>query len=273
MASAASAGMAALAKGTVRGDLTGATDVADIIFWRSVFILLVASALMRRARLALRPGRPFLLAGRSLAGLLGMAAYFYAVTEIPLGTATTLLYTFPIHTALLAPLLLHEARPRGALTLALLGLGGVALIARPREVGLDLGTGVALGGGFLVALAYIAVRKLRASDPTARIVWWFAAGSLVTAAPFALHDGLPPLGSWPGLAGIGLLAALGQIALTEAYRLERASVIAPLGYTTVVFSYILGASLWGEGLSLPAIAGIALVVGSGVALSRRSGEV
>lgn len=272
MASAASAGMAALAKGVVRGDLTGATDVADIIFWRSAFILLVASALLRRARLSLRPGRPVLLAGRSLAGLLGMAAYFYAVTAIPLGTATTLLYTFPIHTALLAPLLLHEARPRGALALAVVGLGGVALIARPGDVGLDLGTGVALGGGFLVSLAYLAVRKLRSTDPTARIVWWFAAGSLVTAAPFALYDGLPPAASWLGLAGIGALAALGQLALTEAYRLERASVIAPLGYTTVVFSYILGAAVWGEGLSLTAAAGIALVIASGVVLSRRSGE-
>lgn len=239
-----------------------------VVFWRSVVVVAVSVGLIRLGGFSLRPGNWKLLLWRSFVGLMAMICFFWSLGRIPLGTANTLLYTSPLFTVLLAGVLLGEERRKWTLVLAAVAFAGVALVMRPSAMALDLGVGAALAAGFLAALAYIAVRKLRTSDPPARIVAWFSIFAGVVSLPFVLTTPLPdtPM-RWVWLLAVGVFAAGGQLAMTQAYRVEQAHVVGPFSYATVVFSYALGLAFWDEEISLEAGMGVSLVVGAGALLS------
>lgn len=264
---AASVSFAAMGALTKRA--SAHVDTWNVVLWRSVVVAAVSFTLLRRAKVSVRPGNVKLLLWRSLVGLAAMLCYFWSLGRVPLGTATTLLYIAPLLTVLLSPVLLRERPARGTLPLALAAFVGVVLIVRPAVLSLDLGVGAALLSGLFAALAYIAVRALRRSDPSPRIVWFFSVVCILLSAPFALYHGLPaePL-EWLVLLGVGVTAAGGQLGMTQAYRVERANVVGPLSYATVVLSFLLGLLFWSEILTIPGTIGMVLVVASGVALAR-----
>ncbi len=270
--SACFAGMGAFTKVAV--PLAG---VADVVFWRSVIVAAVSLGLALRKRQPLRPGRWGLLLARSGVGLVAMGLFFWSLGQVELGLANAMLYTSPIFLALLSWPLLRERVPLRAALAAGVGLAGVILIVRPGAVSLEVGLLAALGSGALAALAYIAVRRLRQSDPPERIVWFFAVFSSIFTLPFAITSG--PAWGWEAagpLAAVGLCAAGGQLAVTRAYALLEASQVGPLTNATVVFSWALGLAVWGESLGWVSGLGVGLVVlgavGSGQRGSGRSKE-
>ena len=194
---------------------------------------------------------------------------------MPLATAAALLYVNPIVVVLLAGALIGERVPPGTLPLTLMAFTGVALIMKPSLEGSDLGTLAALTAGILAAFAYLAVRKLRETDSTESIVMSFSLFCVLGSGPFALSGAfgapLPTDGStWLLLGLVGLGAAGGQLAMTESYRLERASVVGPFSYATVLWSALLGWVTFDEALGLQSGVGIALLLIAGVWLSRKA---
>lgn len=248
-------------------------STAQVVFWRCVVIGVVAHVLMRRHRLALRPGHPRRMAIRCAAGLAAMLCFFWSVSQLPLGTATALQYTSPIFTVLLAGPLLGEWAGRRGWLLVGVAFFGVLLILRPAvDVG-ALPLAVGLLGGMLAAWVYVVVRQLRETDPPSRIIWWFALSSAVATFPFAVADGWPDNPRiWALALGIGLAATGGQFGMTQAYRLEKATVIGPLSYATVVLSALAGMAFFQEVLDPYTGIGIAIFVTAGAKLSAGAGR-
>ncbi|MDQ3617423.1 MAG: DMT family transporter, partial [Pseudomonadota bacterium] len=71
------------------------------------------------------------------------------------------------------------------------------------------------------------------------------------------------------ILGVGIAGALGQYAITEAFRLGQASLIAPLEYTALLWGVILDATLWGVLPGAVTWLGAAIIVASGLYLLRR----
>jgi drug/metabolite transporter (DMT)-like permease len=63
--------------------------------------------------------------------------------------------------------------------------------------------------------------------------------------------------------------ALGQYAITEAFRLGEASLMAPLEYTALVWGVLLDATVWGVLPDAVTWAGAAIIIGSGLYLLHR----
>jgi drug/metabolite transporter (DMT)-like permease len=247
------------------------SGLAAVIFWRSVVVTGVGFMVGRRRGVSLRPRRHGLLFLRSFVGFVAMGMYFWALGHIPIATATALLYTNPIFVVLLAGWLLGESRSVGTLVAVFVAFGGVLLILRPDVGDLDLGALLALGAGVLAAFAYLAVRRLRETESSEGIVVHFGLFSVLGSAPFAFGDMLPsePSHGWMWL-GIGLAAAGGQITMTRSYHMERASVVGPFSYATVVWAVLLGVMFFDEPLSVATGLGVALVVAAGVWMSRHA---
>ena len=66
------------------------------------------------------------------------------------------------------------------------------------------------------------------------------------------------------MLGVGVFAALAQLAMTRAYVRGKTLVSAALAYSTVIFSSLAGLLFWGETLPSSAWAGIVLIILSGV---------
>lgn len=208
---------------------------------------------------------------RAVLGIAMMAAFVFALRTLPLSTAYSIFFVAPLLiTALSVPFLREHVGPRRWIAIAI-GLVGVLVVLRPTGEGMLSVAGLAV---LLAALGYavsaITVRVLARTDSTQAMVVWLM-------ALMALGAGLL---AWPGwvplrmehawvIAGIGVGGALGQVAITEAFRLGEASLIAPLEYTALVWGVALDLALWGVLPDGVTWLGAAIIVASGLYLLHR----
>nr|WP_281415105.1 DMT family transporter [Azospirillum picis] len=129
---------------------------------------------------------------------------------------------------------------------------------------------VALGGAMTNALAMIAIRQLSRTEPPDTIVFYFTLLTTVLLAltlPFSWTT--PDPLSWLMLLATGLCGGCGQLALTRAYSLAPAAVVAPLNYTSLLLAVTFGWLLWGEVPTGTMAAGAAVVMASGLYILHR----
>ena len=200
-----------------------------------------------------------------------MAGFVYGVAHMPLSTAYAIVFVAPLMiTALAVPLLRENVEPRRWVAIAV-GLLGVLVVLRPGATGVATLPGLVLVGTALCyAVAAITVRKLAQRDSPEAMVFWFLVLLSLFAGAIAAFDWQPmrPGHGWI-VAAIGLTGAMGQIAITHAFRLGEASQIAPLEYAGLVWVVLLDLLVWHvlpDGLTW---VGAAIIVASGLYLVRR----
>ncbi|MBT0959694.1 DMT family transporter [Denitromonas iodatirespirans] len=248
-------------------------SVAELTFYRGLAGLLFMAVFMRHRGTTFRTRHWRLQVSRAVSGSVALGCYFFAISQLPLAAAVTLNYTSPIFVALLLALWFREALRPLALVAVLLGFVGVVALLRPTLAADQwLGALAGLGSGLIASLAYINVRELgRAGEPESRTVFYFSCITCLGALPFVVAGGgfrLPEASGAALVLGIGVFGTAAQLAMTRAYRVGATIVAANLAYSTVVFASLFGVLLWGEVLPAPAWLGIALIMSSGILVTR-----
>ena len=245
----------------------------ELVFYRCLIGALFIAAIARLRRTSLRTAAPSMHFWRSTSGVFALLLWFYAIGGLPLATAMTLNYMSSVWMALFligGAVMLGAARVDGRLVASVLtGFAGVALVLRPTLEQQQLWSGLAgLLSGLLSAMAYLQVTALaRAGEPTERIVFYFSIGGLMVGALWMLLQG-SSAHSPRGLAlllAIGLLATTAQVMMTRAYRIGHTLSNASLQYLGIVFSFGFGVLLFDDAVTWMALAGMALIVGAGLA--------
>ena len=249
----------------------------EVVLARSSVGALLCWLSLRSRGVSVAGNRKGLLTVRALLGYGALSCFFYALVHLPLADATVIQYTNPVFTALFAALLLAERlRPR-EVALVIVSLGGVVLMARPellfRSGGerLDLlAAGIALLGAVLSAGAYVAVRRLGATEDPLVIVFYFAMVSTLGSLPLTLRNPvLPTALEWLALGGIGLVTQLGQVFMTKGLRLEAAGRAMAVGYMQIVFAAFWGMLFFAELPDAWGVAGALLIVLGTFGIARR----
>jgi S-adenosylmethionine uptake transporter len=253
---------------------------AEQVFYRGLLGMLFMWLLARGQGVSLATQYAGMHAWRSLVGVLSLGAWFYAIANLPLATAMTLNYMSSVWiAAFLAGGALLAWNPRkgaiaplrqGALVLTVLaGFAGVILMLRPTIEQNQVFAGlVGLMSGLTAAFAYMQVMALgKIGEPEARTVFYFAVGSAVAGGAGMLAGGVSPWDwrhAW-WLLPVGILASLGQLCMTRAYSQGATLVVASLQYFGIVFAAIYSVTLFGDAIPAAGWAGMALIVGSGIA--------
>lgn len=224
---------------------------------------------------------------RSLFGYLALTMFFYALEKLPLSNAVVLNFSSPVFVVPLSFILLKERKSFSVFLFVLVAFVGAGLLVAPDFSAINVNAVIGLLSAFFAALAYVTVRTLSRTEKSIVIVFFFTAyGSLfafltlVIVFAFGGFSGMDykscvdVLGQpihLSFLCGIGITATLGQVFLTKAYSIERASVVAVFSYLNPLLSYILGLVLFNEHPTISNILGGALVLGGclGVAFSAR----
>ena len=204
-------------------------------------------------------------------GITMMVSFVYAIGSLPLSTAYSIFFVAPLLiTALSVPMLGEKVGPRRWTAIAI-GLVGVLVLLRPTGEGLmSLAALAVLLAALMYAVSAITVRVLARTDSTQSMMVWLMAMIAVGAGLLAI-PGWVPLRAADGwlILGVGVAGALGQYAITEAFRRGEASLIAPLEYSALVWGVLLDASLWGVLPDAVTWLGAAIIVASGLYLLRR----
>jgi len=248
----------------------------QIVFFRSLFAFVPLSVLLYRSgSLAALKTRSLLGHGlRAMAGLSAMSIFFYAFTQMPLANVIAIGFAAPLFvTALSVPLLGERVGPR-RWTAIVLGFVGVLIMVRPDDGVFAPVAWLVLAGTVFYALAMIFVRRLSRTETSIAIVFYFTlACTLASGAVLPFVWVTPDALGWLLLAAVGLIGGLAQLAMTVAFRLAEASVVAPFDYSAMLWTALIGYLFWQEVPGLNIWLGVVVVVASGLYIAQREARL
>ena len=207
---------------------------------------------------------------RGLFGSLALILSFASIQRIGPGESAFLGASSGVFVVLLGPLVLRQ-KNSVFVWLAILGaMGGLLLLFEPRkDPGDFLGRTMALGSGFLSALAYLMVARSGRSNSPQTVIFYFC---LVAVAIHLVYFGfygyvLPGrLDAWVLLFVAGIAASGAQMYMTRAYQMAPAALVSAVGYLTPVLSLAWGIALFAKTPDGRALIGCTLILLCGVLL-------
>ena len=252
----------------------------EVLFLRGVAASLACAVLVAvrgewRAIPGALDGRALLrAAGETLSTL----CYIVALARMPIADVIAILQTAPLILIIGAAVLLRETIGPARIVLALFGFAGALMVAQPGTAGISPAALFAFAAALLLAARDLIGRTIPAQIPVTVVA--FASMLMLVAAAGAMslrvETWITPTGRHLAFLGAaGLFVTLGHAGLLLAYRLGRTTVIAPFFYSLAFWALASGLIVWGALPNPVALAGIALIAISGVAivlLDKRQGR-
>ncbi len=187
-----------------------------------------------------------------------------AFTHLSMAEAFVLIFLQPAFVTVLSVIWLKEpVGPKRWLSV-LIGFVGVMIVLRPGFRELTIGHLAAAIAGLSGAFSIIIYRAV----PEERRISLIGAGVVggVIVCGLASIPGFrwPDVTQWLLLAGYGLFAVFANILLMHAALRAPAALVSTTQYSQMLWAIVLGWLIWGDGIDLPMLAGIVLIIGSGV---------
>ena len=272
-------------------EMSGAYPIHQIMMIRGlvaiVLLLILIHFSVRLATLKMHhPGYHVL---RGLLMFIAFMAFYIALAEISLTTATALFFTAPFFITLLSIPMLGERVGIRRFIGILSGFIGVLIVLRPDTEQFSLVALLPVMAAFFYALCQVLVRYARMTAPAsimslyasisfallAPIMGWILSGAEPLQAmtpsektlllPWSLPNGFDML----LLTFTGATSALGFMFMSYAYKHAQASRLAPFEYIMIVWVTLLSYLVWAEVPDLATMTGIGLIILSGIYVLRR----
>ena len=251
-----------------------------ILFGAVLFLLI--TAVFRRDLLKIQPRDVGLFLGMGLLSLLLFTVcYFTTISLASLSVAAILLYTSPIWVMLMSAVCFREKITRRKLLCAAMAFGGCVLVSGIGSAAslspMVIVTGLlsAVGYGLYSIFGTFALRKYQPLTVTTYAFLFGAAGALLLCNPAQIARVICESGQ-PGRLVLLITvtafvtAVLPYLLYTVGLSRMRASAAAIMASIEPVVATTAGALVFGEALTLPALAGIVLVLAAIVVLNAKT---
>ncbi|MCF6315171.1 MAG: DMT family transporter [Marinosulfonomonas sp.] len=224
------------------------------------------------------------LALRSLTVSTGLLIYFAALGVLPVAQAAAGLFSAPIWVLLFSALLFSARITRVQLMAIFAGFAGVLMLLQPDLQALSKLSLLPLTAGVFYGLGMLLTPHTCAKEsPITLTIGIFLTIGLIslvlliyfTVFPsenqtFLTRGWVAPTGRFLWLT---LFQAVGAViavsCISQAYRIGTPSYVAVIEYSFLIFASLWAYLLWGTSTNTLSVVGIALILISGVALSRR----
>jgi drug/metabolite transporter (DMT)-like permease len=257
--------------------LTAEFPVLEIVMFRSVvaFVAMLPMIIRHGGMAALATRRPVGHVMRTVYGFIGTVTSVYGFGVLPLVTVTALGFAMPLFLTIMSvPLLGERVGPRRA-TAVLVGFGGVLIMLRPWHVDANSmpfgAVAIVLSGVVTWSLSMINIRQMGdAGEKNVTIVAWYSLGTAALAAFGCVAEWVTP-SPWQFvvLVSAGLFSGVAQLLMTERYRAAETTLVAPFEYGAIIYATVLGIAIWGEWPDVWSLAGVAVLIASGLYIWHR----
>jgi drug/metabolite transporter (DMT)-like permease len=214
--------------------------------------------LLKTKNLKLNLVRGFLLLG-------GTLTFFGAVVHIPLGTATSIGFVWPLLvTALSVPLLKEKVGlPRWSAVIA--GFIGALIIIQPTG-GIDhWAIFLPLAMACFYSMYQIMTRMIDKNEsPMTGVLYSAIIGTIALGVALPFIWVTPDLMTLAGLVFMGILATIGHFLVIKALQTTPASLLAPFAYVQVIASIFVSWLYFGDEPESHMIGGAALIIAAGI---------
>lgn len=242
-----------------------------IVVWgRAVFsgLTTLPFALKAEGLQAFRPARPLHHLGRALLLFSATFLFFQSLKHLAIVDAMAIFFVSPLVIVVLSALVLGEAVGPRRWAAVVVGFIGTLIIIRPGMVELNPGTLFALGAGVALGSYFVMTRAIAgASDAMVLTFQTSAIGAVLMTLALPVLWQSPTIAQWAMLASLGVIATLGHVLITKAYEHGEASLLAPLAFTEIIMSTVVG---WWFFADLPdrwTVLGVAILIASAIYIS------
>lgn len=277
--------------------LSGGYALHEVILFRSLFALVVLLAfivpLSGERFASLRPRKPTLHLIRGLCVVFANVCFFLGLAALDMPEAVAIFFISPLLISVFSIFFLGETVGLRRWIAIGIGLIGVLIVLRPGTETFQIAALLPLAAAFGYSTLSVLTRKIGQSDSAASLAFTVQVTFLVTSIAFGLalgHGKFAGMGHpsleflfrewiWPSTNDFMLLVLLGVVnsaggyALSQAYRLSEAALVAPFEYVAMPLAIIWGFTVFGKWPDSVAWLGIALILASGIFLIWREAHL
>lgn len=243
------------------------------VFFRNFISLIIAYFIIKKNKLrffGLKQNRKYLFY-RYLFGFSGIVFFFYTTTQMLAADAAILNKLSPVFVIILSHFFLKEKINKTKIAVLIISLIGALLVIKPQFNSSVIPAASGLISAILSGAAYFFISIIDNKESAYTTVFYFSFFSSLSCIPFFFFDFIiPNIYELILLVLLGILAALGQIALTLAYKGCPASEISIYDYSNIIFSSFLGYVFLKELPDLLSVAGGFLILSASVYLYVKS---
>ena len=247
----------------------------EIVFFRYLFgFLFLAPWHLRGGLACMRTQRLGMHLFRALAGMGVVLTWFTAISLMPLAEATALALAAPLFATAGAALFLGESVRLRRWSAIAIGFAGAMIILRPGLQAVSWPALLVLVSSAFLGTAALLIKSLsRTEEPNTIVLYLSLLTTPLSAIPAFIVWTTPSAVSLVWLAGVGVVATIGQLTYTRAFAATETSIIMPLTFFKLIFAALLGYLFFAEVADTWTWIGAAVIFGAAVYTARREAQL
>jgi drug/metabolite transporter (DMT)-like permease len=243
--------------------LSTEVHIFEIAFFRCALVIFVlCPIILQQGKSVLVTGQPKIQFLRITTNSVAMLCFFYGISSTPLAQLTTLGFTVPIFTTILAVVFMKEKIRLRRTSALIIGFIGTLIVIRP-DISIELGAVLIIFSSFLWSVCLIYIKKLTETDSAITISLYFGIGMIpatfIMAFPvFEMID----LRQFLILIFIAITGTLAQTIMNFAFEKGELALLLPFDFLRLIWSVLIGYALFAEEPEITLWIGGFLIIGS-----------
>lgn len=233
--------------GICEKSISSDTSLSVILFFQNIIcFLLVVIELMPNKLKSLKTNQIGTYIIRITSGIGCYAILFYIIRYIPISEAFLYQYSASLWIPFIMLFWLNVNMEKNLWSGIIIGFIGIVIILKPNKETLGLISIAGIFCGILQAISMVAIRKLSITEPSGRILfYYFLVGTICSLLLIMTNWQLEQKDLF-WLLGVGISTYLAQKFLTVSLKYANTTTLAPICYSSILFSGFFAWIFWYE---------------------------
>ena len=234
----------------------------QVVFFRNFFALIPLFFVIYFLKLKLSTINKYPLhLGRAVIGITAMSLFFISIRYVPLVEMQTISFSSVFFISILSVFFLGEKIGYRRIIAVIVGFIGVVIILNPGSAIFSNYSFLPLIASFFLSIAVIFLKKILLTNNNILSVWIFTAFCTIISLFFYNDTWI-----WPQnydlifMVASGFLGFIAQICLTKSFQMADASLLAPLDFSSVIWSFLIGYIFFQEFITLNVLFGGLIII-------------
>ena len=234
----------------------------QVVFFRNFFALIPLFFVIYFLKLKISTINKYPLhLGRAIIGITAMSLFFISIRYVPLVEMQTISFSSVFFISILSVFFLGEKIGYRRIIAVIVGFIGVVVILNPGSAIFSNYSFLPLIASFFLSIAVIFLKKILLTNNNILSVWIFTAFCTVISLFFYDDTWIWPQGyDLIFMIASGFLGFIAQICLTKSFQMADASLLAPLDFSSVIWSFLIGYIFFQEFITLNVLFGGLIII-------------
>ena len=234
----------------------------QVVFFRNFFALIPLFFVIYFLKLKISTINKYPLhLGRAIIGITAMSLFFISIRYVPLVEMQTISFSSVFFISILSVFFLGEKIGYRRIIAVIVGFIVVVIILNPGSAIFSNYSFLPLIASFFLSIAVIFLKKILLTNNNILSVWIFTAFCSVISLFFYDDTWIWPQGyDLIFMIASGFLGFIAQICLTKSFQMADASLLAPLDFSSVIWSFLIGYIFFQEFITLNVLFGGLIII-------------